>query len=110
TDSDFFTDVLMAAEQPPLPSEGVAEPEAVFQMIGELLAQAGGAAPGTEDDGVGPVTASESGDALHHKFRAGLPLGTARTKLDAFRRECDGELMRDDDKGYEFLLAVPVSF
>ena len=79
-----------------------------MQIIGELIAQVRG--EGAAGDGVEPATLSEAGDALQHKFRAGLPLGTARHQLDAFRRECEGELLRDDDNSYEFLLAVPASF
>jgi hypothetical protein len=77
------------------------------QLINELLAQAGG-------DGEVPVagqpTLSAAGDVVEHKFRAGLPVGAARVKLDAFRQQANGQLVRDNETAYEFIVPTPTTF
>lgn len=105
--SDAFVDVL-GADQPTLPTEGCAPPEAVHHLISDLIAQAGGAA--CSDDALAPPAVSEGGTVLQHRFRAGLPVGAARVKIDAYRRQCDGKVIRDDEEATAFHISTPSNF
>ncbi len=107
-DSDAFTDIISAAEQPDVSAGKGAAPEALRQIIGELIAQAGGD-PGAVESADSP-TLCEGGTELRHKFRAGLPVGAARSKLDAYRRQCNGQLLSDGEGRYSFLVNAPGNF
>jgi hypothetical protein len=50
---------------------------------------------------------SQTKDVLRYKFRAGLPLATARGKLDAFCSQCFGQIIREDDRGRGFSVPLP---
>jgi hypothetical protein len=81
---------------------------AVNQIVTELLAKAGGETAGTSNAGL-PLL-SDGGDALHYHFTAGLPLGLARTKLEAFRQQVYGEVIRDDAQELVFHVSLPTNF
>lgn len=53
---------------------------------------------------------SEDGQTLWHRFSAGVPLGTARLKLDAVREQWYGTLIRDDEQSYTFHINLPTNF
>jgi serine/threonine protein kinase len=76
------------------------------QILSTLIGPAGGEG-GAEGEPAGPT---HSGDGVRHKFRAGLPIGAAREKLDAFRRQCEGRLLRDSDETFAFEVVQPTSF
>src|SRR5207302_3905795 len=50
------------------------------------------------------------GTALTHKFQAGLPLGSAKEKLESFHKQCFGELLREDENGCLILVLLPTNF
>jgi len=100
-------EIIASPHQPPLPPvSGTAEE--LQQILSELLALAGGTA--SVDEPLGLPQLSESGDELQHKFRVGLPLGTTRLRVDAFRQHCDGELLRENEQSYDFHVPVPTNF
>ena len=95
--SDAFIEVVAAPSQVVPTAMGSAAPEALHQIICELIAQAGGDA--TAGDVPDQPRLSERGDAVELRFRAGLPVGGARAKVDAYRKQCDGQLLHDDEQG-----------
>jgi serine/threonine protein kinase len=107
-DSDAFTDIISGADQPVLPAGTGAAPEDLRQIIGELIAQAGGD-PLAVEAGDAPSLCN-GGTELRHKFRAGLPVGAARGKLDTYRRQCNGELLHDEEGRCAFSVAAPANF
>jgi serine/threonine protein kinase len=77
------------------------------ELIGRLVAGAGGTVPAAAEDA--PVLSREA-NVLRHKFSAGVPLGTARMKLDAFRQECHGQPIHEDEGRYVFHVSMPARF
>jgi serine/threonine protein kinase len=76
------------------------------ELIGRLVASAGGTAQAPAEQPV--LSAAEN--LLRHTFTAGVPLGTARLRLDAFRQECHGQLIREDETLYVFHVSLPARF
>jgi serine/threonine protein kinase len=105
---DAFTDIIGMPQEYAADDDLSAAPEALNEIIGELITQAGGDVSTAGE--TGPPTISRAGDVLVHKFRAGLPVGAARVKLDAFRCQCNGRLVRDDECNYEFEVPTPARF
>jgi serine/threonine protein kinase len=79
--------------------------DALTRILRDLIG--GDAAGAAEEEPPGPTAA---GDGLRHRFRAGLPIGAAREKLDAFRRQWEGQLQRDADDGFAFEIPQPTNF
>jgi serine/threonine protein kinase len=103
---DALSELVGSSEQVQLPRGMFAAPEELNRIIGDLIAQAGGGdrAPGLSE----PPTLE--GNTLHHKFRAGLPVGAARTQVDAFRKQCAGRPVQETDSTSMFQVDAPSSF
>lgn len=82
-------------------------PEDLNQIIKELITCAGGELPRDEQS---PPVLGSGGDLLTYKFQAGLPLGSARLKLDAFGQQWYAQLRRDDEQGCVFHISMPANF
>jgi serine/threonine protein kinase len=79
--------------------------DALTQILRDLIGGAEGESSVDE-----PVHVLPEGDVLRHRFRAGLPVGAAREKLEAFRCQCEGRLVRDADNTFVFEVVRPASF
>jgi serine/threonine protein kinase len=79
------------------------------QIIAEAMASVGGDLQLANNPVDAPVL-SEKGDLLRHSFQVGLPLGTARVKLDAFWQQWYGLLVCEDDQGCAFQVSIPTNF
>jgi serine/threonine protein kinase len=106
--TDAFTDIIAEPDTTALSELGSAAPEALQQILRDMVAQAGGE-PATNDADQG-LTLSEAGDRVQHKFRAGLPVGAARLKVEAFRQQCGGQPVHDDEESSEFYVPTPANF
>jgi serine/threonine protein kinase len=69
------------------------------QILMEMVANAGGKAPGPDEE---MLPLPESGDFLQQRYTSKLVLDLLRLKLDVFRRQWQGRLLRDDEKLYVF--------
>ena len=49
-------------------------------------------------------------DSISHRFQVGLPLGSARLKLESFCKQWYGQMIRDDEHGVVMQLAMPTNF
>jgi serine/threonine protein kinase len=80
----------------------------LHQILADIIAAAGGdvALRNLED----VPALSEDGMVLTHKFLAGLPLGSAKLKLEVFHTQCFGQRIREDDNGCLVLVALPTNF
>jgi serine/threonine protein kinase len=107
-DGNAFSAVIATPPPVALPQVSSSDREALIQILNDLVGQAVDERP-ADDIGSQPVL-SESGAFLTHKFRAGLPLGAARVKLDAFRQQANGLLLRDEGESYDFHLTTPTNF
>jgi serine/threonine protein kinase len=112
----------LAKEKPDAPEESAdhfsmrvnalprsAEAEAPDQPLGEIIGQLIKSARGTDSAQPAehaPALSAEEG-MLRHQFSAGIPLGTARMKLDSFRLYCEGELTLDEDDQLAFQVSMP---
>ena len=82
-------------------------PTALNQVIAEIINSAGG------NIGVPAMPPTLDGDdagTLVHTFQAGLPLGTARGKLEEYGRELGVRVCRQDDNGCVLHLQLSASF
>ena len=107
TESNNFSAILTATHTPRPEEATDASSSALNDLLCELIRSAGGTP--TSDDQSVPVR-SASGDLIEYKFRAGLPMGMARQKLDEFRKQWAGQTVRDEEESYAFRLNVPTSF
>jgi serine/threonine protein kinase len=82
--------------------------ETLRKILADLIIQAGGQAG--ELDALAEPVLSHDGCELIHQFRTGLPIGSARTKLEEYRQQCNGQPVREDDKVTEFHVAAPTCF
>ena len=105
---NVLREIVISPQQPPVPAVCTTDGEELRQLIFDLIAEAGGAVP--ETDPLALPQLSDSGDELRHRFRVGLPVGTAREKIDAFRQQCQGRVLREDERRYEFQLMAPSNF
>ena len=76
-------------------------------LLSEIVRSAGGAAGAPAV--LSEPTADDPG-TIRHTFQAGLPIGTAHAKLEAYRRELGAELRRQEDSGCLLHLQLPASF
>ena len=104
---DHF-DAFLKAPRPkhaPVPPEAV--PEDLNKIIADIIGHAAGSRPASEPDL--PVF-EEAGDVVHHKFLVGLPLGSARMKLENFCQQWYGEFKGDDERGCLIHINMPSNF
>jgi serine/threonine protein kinase len=104
---DALQEVVASSEQPPLPPVFHTS-EQLQQILSELISLAGGTSAAA--DPLALPTLSESGEELNHKFRVGLPVGTARMRVDTFRCQYQGQLLSEDEQSYMFRVPAPTSF
>ncbi len=106
---DRFTSLLTEARSGSAPALLPADSPAddLNQIIRELVVGAGGEV--SRDDNPLPVL-DEGGEVLHYQFQAGLPLGSARLKLDEFAKQWYAQLRRDDVQGCIFHIDMPTNF
>jgi serine/threonine protein kinase len=99
--ADRFQQRLRAAAPTSAPTDAACSP--LGEIIARLVESAGGTAGPVE----GAPTLSPEENLLRHHFSAGLPLGAARSKLDAFRRQCHGQLLHSEEGLYCFHVSTP---
>jgi serine/threonine protein kinase len=107
-DSNAFSDVIATPPAGALPQVSSSDREALLQILNDLLGHAGGER--LAGDAGSQAVRCESGALLTHKFRAGLPVGAARVKLDTFRQQANGQLLRDEEEAYDFHVLTPTNF
>ena len=103
--ADPFIESVRQRDRAPAPATGPGVSQDALNRILYDLIGAGGYDEAAEEEAPTAV-----GDGLRHKFRAGLPVGAAREKLDAFRRQWDGKLLRDADDTFAFEVAQAANF
>jgi serine/threonine protein kinase len=106
---DYFTKLVETERHAPTQLEIKLDASSadLNRIISDLVHGAGG-----PDDASAPAPAELFSDeeVLRHQFQVGVPLGTARGKLDAFRREVFAQLVGESDQGCLFGIAVPGRF
>jgi hypothetical protein len=102
---DRFSSLLCEPRSNPAPLPDGASVEDLNQIIRELVLGAGGEVPREEN----PVPILDN-DILHYRFQAGLPLGSARLKLDRFGLQWYAQLRGDGEQGCVFHLPMPANF
>jgi serine/threonine protein kinase len=107
-DSDRFAALLAASRAGPITAAPVASQQNLDGLIAELLSSLGGerAQAAAQE----APTLSAAGNLLQHKFQAGLPLGSARLKLEAFSQIWYAPLVHEDEHGCVFHLNLPTNF
>lgn len=84
-----------------------ASPADLNQVIADIITSAGGHAdPGA----VSAALLSADENTLQHTFQAGLPIGTARGKLEDYARELAATIKQHDDHGCVLHLQLPTQF
>lgn len=107
-DNDSFIKRVSASRAAPASSIPVQAQENLNQIIADMIGAAGG--EGLEADADAAPTLSKDGEVLHYRFLAGLPLGSARSKLESFCQEWYGQLIREDERGCGFTVNMPRNF
>ena len=79
--------------------------ENLHKVLEKIIAAQGGEA--TQDPAAAPPTMSGEDEVLRYKFRAGLPIGPARVRLQTFCDQCFGQIIREDDRGCGFTVPLP---
>jgi serine/threonine protein kinase len=127
------TDMLLALEgtSPELQQNSPARPDAFIQMLHDtrghrkasidtgvtastlnrvltgMITTAGGNAPAVVPS---PGQDADDPSVLVHSFQAGLPLGSARVKLDEYSHEVGAQVQQQDDRGCVMQLKVRATF
>jgi serine/threonine protein kinase len=104
-------DLVRALEAPSakaLADRGPTPTGAWHAQIAELLATAAGMAFLQGPRALPASTAS--GEALHHRYTTQLPRTAVRQKLDLFRQQWTGQLLRASDELYSFQVRRSLSF
>jgi serine/threonine protein kinase len=91
-----------ASARPRNPTITISSPH---QVITELITTVGGGTSLPEPRGISELPAE--GDYLLRTFQAPLPLGTARSKLEEFRRQCNGHIVRGEEDELVFKVVRP---
>jgi serine/threonine protein kinase len=107
-DPDTFSQRLRAATTGTVPASPAGAPpdSPLAEIIAQLLAEVGGTREPVHEQ----LTLSADDGILRQKFSAGVPLGTARLKLDAFRQQWYGQLVREDEDASLFHVNLPKRF
>jgi len=79
--------------------------ENLHKVIEKIIAAQDGEA--TLDPEAAAPTMSGEDDVLRYRFRAGLPIGPARVRLQTFCDQCFGQMAREDDRGCGFTVPLP---
>jgi serine/threonine protein kinase len=105
---DSFTQMLHETRGSKNPSvfTGVSA-STLSQVIAEIIQRAGGEAP---VPGTTATVPSDDPNVLAHSFQAGIPLGTARVKLEDYSRDLGAKVGSQDDTGCVVLLHLPATF
>ncbi len=85
---------------------GVA-PAALNQIIAEIINAAGGSVPVPAPSS---TLDAATADRLHHRFQAGMPLGTTRGKIEEYSKELGAVVHKQDDAGCVLHVQMPASF
>ncbi len=105
---DSFTKLLHNARGGPSASDDTdLSPADLKQVIADIVTSVGGG--GDPAVAAATLVASEA-NTLTHRFHVGLPLGTARVKLDDFARELGAAVRRQHDAGCLLQLQLPATF
>ena len=80
----------------------------LHQIIADIIASAGGEIALEALEEIPEL--SPDGMVLSHKFQAGLPLGTAKQKLENFHEQCLGERVYDEDNRLLIVVPLPTNF
>jgi serine/threonine protein kinase len=83
------------------------EPADLNQAIADLVTSAGGRPVPTAAT---PTLVSTDANTLQHTFVAGLPIGTARLKLEEYSHQIGAVMRRHDDHGCFLHLPLPATF
>jgi serine/threonine protein kinase len=84
-----------------------AAPLSVRQVVTEVLAAAAADADRSQP---GDGTPPSSADVIRHRFRCPLPRADVRPRLELFRKQWNGQLVREDDGGCVFQVVRSLSF
>ncbi len=110
-EDDAFAAMLStarAAPPRPIPLETQAN---LKQIIAEMISSLSGATPAEQLPAAPTLQPmSKDGAVLHYKLLAGLPLGSARSKLEDFCQQWYGQLVREDERGCGFTVNMPRKF
>jgi serine/threonine protein kinase len=106
-EADSFAAFLSASREEPKLARESSE-ENLNQLITELIAGVSGHWAKVSEEEV--PTLSEAGDLLTHKFQVGLPLGSARLKLDSFCQQWFGQMIKDQGNSCVFHVNMPTNF
>jgi serine/threonine protein kinase len=82
-------------------------PLSVRQVITELLAAAAADAYLRQPGDAGPPS---SADVVRQRYRSPLPPAEVRPRLELFRKQWNGQLVREDESGYVFQVVRALSF
>lgn len=105
---DSFAEFLSTSRATPASAIPVQAQEDLNQLIVEMIATAKGETS-SEKPAEAP-TLSKDGEVLQYRFLAGLPLGSAREKLESFCQQWYGQLIREDERGCGFTVNMPRNF
>jgi serine/threonine protein kinase len=105
---DRFIAILEASRKAPPPPLPLTASRDLNKVIADLVASAGGEVPTLAADELPSL--SEDGESLRHRFIVGLPLGSARVKLDSFCQQWYAQLVREDDRGVIIHINLPTNF
>ncbi|HMF18772.1 MAG TPA: protein kinase, partial [Gemmataceae bacterium] len=105
-ENDSFAAMLATCREAPSPIMASSE-DNLDQLISELIAGVSGHKADGPEEAV--PTLSGSGD-LSHKFQVGLPLGSARLKLDSFCQRWFGRMSKDQGNRCVIHLNMPATF
>ena len=105
---DVLNEIITSNQQPPVPPGCQTDSAELRRILSDIIARANDltVAPDTH---IAPCLLGSQNE-LRHTFRVGMPVGTARIKVDAFRKQCQGQLVRENEQGYGFRVAVATSF
>ncbi len=103
-----FDAMLKGAAHAALPLPAGAALDNLDQLLQDLLATAGAKEEAAQKPAAPLLWESE--DVLRHTFTAGLPLGSARLKLESFAQQWSAQLLREDEQGCVFHVELPSNF
>ncbi len=105
---DRFTSLLQAPRQGKAVAVHTADYGDLQRIVADILAAAGGEGGPKALEDVPEI--SIDGTVLSHKFEAGLPLGSAKEKLEEFPKQCCGRRIREDQEGCLIHVDLPTNF
>ena len=108
-DDDRFQSMIQSSrKEPAAPSQVEGAPNSISDvedLIRSILGDTSGESVAGESTEIDPDT-----NAITHIFQIGLPVGSARIKVDSFSKQWEGQTVKDDEKeGILLDLAMPAS-